>query len=98
VRVAAENGLTVMDKSKTFNTDLTGTLETQFLAEIAETIALGALNRKESRGAQSRTDYPERDDNAWLKHTLMYRTDSGPSADYSRPVVFTKWQPTVRTY
>ena len=98
VREAARNNLTVMDKSKTFNTDLTGTLETQSLTDIAECIALGALNREESRGAQARTDFPDRDDEKWLVHTLMYNTPAGPRADYSRKVAFTKWKPEVRTY
>ena len=98
VREAARNNLTVMDKSKTFNTDLTGTLETQSLTDIAECIALGALNREESRGAQARTDFPDRDDEKWLVHTLMYDTPAGPRADYSRKVTFTKWKPEVRTY
>jgi succinate dehydrogenase / fumarate reductase flavoprotein subunit len=97
VREAAKS-MIVMDKSKTFNTDLVNALETQFLIEIAQTIALGALNRDESRGAQARTDFPDRNDDKWLVHSLMYRTDGDPRPDYSRKVTFTKWQPQVRTY
>jgi len=61
---------------------------------------LGALNRTESRGAQSRTDFPERDDENWMKHTLMHYkgATTDPEADYSRKVTVTKFQPEVRTY
>jgi len=97
VREAAKS-MTVMDKSKTFNTDLTGFLETEFLIDIAQCIAAGALARTESRGAQARTDYPERDDEKWLVHSRFYNTGADPRLDFSRKVTFTKWQPTVRTY
>lgn len=90
--------VTVMDKSKTFNTDLVGTLEVEFLIEAAQCVAYGALGRTESRGAQARTDYPERDDRKWLVHTLVWKTDGDPRLDYSRKVTFTKWQPEVRSY
>ena len=92
--------MTVQDKSKTFNTDLVNLLETEFLVDIAQPLMLGALNRDESRGAQARTDFPDRNDEKWLKHTLMhYRgATSDPEADYSRKVTITKWQPMVRTY
>ncbi len=90
--------MTVMDKSKTFNTDLTGLLETEFLVDISMPIALGALKRTESRGAQARTDFPDRDDEKWLVHTLMKHSDGDPIPDYSRKVTFTKYQPEVRTY
>jgi succinate dehydrogenase / fumarate reductase flavoprotein subunit len=92
--------MTTMDKSKTFNTDLVGLLETEFLMDIAMPMMLGALNRTESRGAQSRTDFPERDDVNWMKHTLMHHTGrtTDPKADYSRAVTVTKFQPEVRTY
>jgi succinate dehydrogenase / fumarate reductase flavoprotein subunit len=92
--------MTVQDTSKTFNTDLVNALETEFLVDVAQPIMLGALNRNESRGAQARTDFPERDDANWLKHSLMHfrghTTD--PEADYSRKVVFTKYEPQVRSY
>jgi succinate dehydrogenase / fumarate reductase, flavoprotein subunit len=92
--------MTVQDKSKTFNTDLVGALETEFLMDIAQPIMLGAQNRTESRGAQARTDFPERDDEKWMVHTRMNYTGptSDPEPDYSRKVVITKWQPSVRTY
>ena len=97
VREAIKN-VVVMDKSKTFNTDLVGTLETEFMIDAAETIAHAALHRDESRGAQARTDFPERNDEKWLQHTLAYKTDGDPKLDYSRKVTFTKWQPEVRSY
>ena len=99
VRNAAQT-MTTMDKSKTFNTDLVGLLETEFLMDIAVPMMQGALNRTESRGAQSRTDFPERDDVNWMKHTLMhYRgPNADPEADYSRNVTVTKFEPQVRTY
>jgi succinate dehydrogenase / fumarate reductase flavoprotein subunit len=99
VREAATS-MTVQDKSKTFNTDLVGLLETEFLVDIGQPIMLGALNRKESRGAQARTDFPDRNDEEWMKHTRMqYRgATADPEPDYSRNVVITKWQPMVRTY
>lgn len=94
----AIKAVTVMDKSKTFNTDLVGTFETEFLIEAAQCVTYGALARTESRGAQARTDYPERDDANWLVHTLVWRTDGDPRLDFSRKVTFTKWQPEVRSY
>ncbi|MGD1066929.1 MAG: FAD-binding protein, partial [Vulcanimicrobiaceae bacterium] len=92
--------MTVQDKSKTFNTDLVNLLETEFLTDIAQPIMLGALNRQESRGAQARSDFPDRDDEKWMVHTLMrYKGHtSDPDADYSRKVTITKWQPAVRSY
>ena len=99
VRKEFDAGVYVMDKSKTFNTDLVSTFETDFLIDVAYALAKGALARTESRGAQARTDYPERDDTNWLKHTLLYRqADGSPRLDYSRGVTITKFDPQVRTY
>jgi succinate dehydrogenase / fumarate reductase, flavoprotein subunit len=99
IRKAFDENVYVMDKSKTFNTDLVNTLETDFLIDAAMCVANGALARKESRGAQARTDYPERDDENWMLHTLAWRQDGqNPKLDYSRKVTITKWQPQVRTY
>ncbi len=99
VRQAAQT-MTVMDKSKTFNTDLVGLLETEFLVDVAMPIALGALNRDESRGAQARTDFPDRNDDKWLVHSLMHYKGSNadPEPDYTRKVTFTKYKPEVRSY
>jgi succinate dehydrogenase / fumarate reductase flavoprotein subunit len=88
-----------MDKSSTFNTDLVNTYETDFLIDASYALAKGALERRESRGAQSRTDFPERDDEKWLVHTLAWRqADGSPRMDYSRQVKITKFPPQVRTY
>ncbi len=87
----------VFDKGKRFNTDLIFALELGFLLELAEAVALCAFERKESRGAHYRLDYPERDDKNWLKHSLIYKTKDGPKLDYI-PVTITKWQPTERKY
>ncbi len=99
VRKEFDAGVYVMDKSKTFNTDLVSTFETDFLIDVAYALAKGALERKESRGAQARTDYPERDDTNWLKHTLAWRqADGSPRLDYSRGVTITEFKPEVRAY
>ena len=89
--------VTVMDKGKTFNTNLIFTLELGFMLDCAETIAVGALERKESRGAHYRTDMPHRDDERWLRHILLSPGPEGPQVDYL-PVVITQWQPEARTY
>jgi succinate dehydrogenase / fumarate reductase flavoprotein subunit len=99
VRREFDEGVYVMDKSSTFNTDLVNTMETDYLIDAAMCVANGALHRHESRGAQARTDFPERDDENWLKHTLAWRRDGeNPTLDYSRKATITKWQPQVRTY
>jgi succinate dehydrogenase / fumarate reductase flavoprotein subunit len=87
----------VEDKSSKFNTGLLNALQLDFMLELAEATIVSALPRAESRGAHSRTDYPKRDDQNWLKHTLAYYTKDGPRLDYS-PVAITKWQPAARTY
>ena len=99
IRKEFDAGVYVMDKSTTFNTDLISTFETDFLIDAALTLATGALHRRESRGAQSRTDFPERDDATWMKHTLAWRQPDGtPRLDYSRGVTVTQYDPQVRTY
>jgi succinate dehydrogenase / fumarate reductase flavoprotein subunit len=67
------------------------------MLEVAEVVLLGAYTRNESRGAHFRVDYPKRDDEHWLKHTLAYMTPDGPRLDYS-PVKITRYQPQERTY
>ena len=89
--------VTVADKGKTFNTNLVFTLELGFMLDCAETIVMGGLDRKESRGAHTRTDMPERDDENWLKHILLTIGDEGPSVSY-QDVVITQWQPEARVY
>ncbi len=87
----------VPDKGKVFNTNLIFTLELGFMLDCAETIVTGALERRESRGAHTRTDMPDRDDTNWLKHILVKHSDNGPIVEHT-PVVITKWQPEIRSY
>ncbi len=87
----------VNDKGKVFNYNLISYLELGFMLDCAETIVAGAIERKESRGAHTRTDYPERDDENWLRHTLVTLKDGEPHLDYL-PVTVTRWQPQARTY
>ncbi len=85
------------DTGKVFNMDLITVHELGFMLDIAHTMISGALAREESRGAHTRRDFPERDDEHWLKHTLAYATPEGPRLEYG-PVTITNWQPEVRTY
>jgi succinate dehydrogenase / fumarate reductase flavoprotein subunit len=87
----------LQDRGKKFNTELLETLELGYLLDLAEVTAESALARKESRGAHSREDYPERDDENWLAHTLAYRTDKGVALKY-KPVTITRFEPKPRTY
>ncbi|MBM3941829.1 MAG: FAD-binding protein [SAR202 cluster bacterium] len=87
----------VDDKGRVFNTDLVFALELGFMLDCAETIAVSALERKDSRGAQFRTDYPKRDDENWLKHISVRKGEVGPEVSYM-PVTFTKWKPEERKY
>jgi succinate dehydrogenase / fumarate reductase flavoprotein subunit len=87
----------VEDKGKVFNTDLLFHLELGFVLDCAEAIVLGAVERKESRGAQFRLDYPKRDDANWLKHIMLYYSPEGVRMDYA-PVTITQWAPQERTY
>lgn len=91
-------GIELHDKSKVFNTDLFQALELGNLLELAQTVAEGALARKESRGSHQRLDYVERDDDKYLKHTLaFYQGLETPRIDY-HDVIITKSQPGVRDY
>jgi succinate dehydrogenase / fumarate reductase flavoprotein subunit len=87
----------VEDKSAQFNTGFTSALQLDFMLDLAEVTIISALARTESRGAHSRRDYPKRDDENWLKHTLTYCTKEGPRLEYA-PVTITKWPPAARTY
>ena len=87
----------VQNKGKVYNTDLIQALEVGFMLDLAEAVALGALERKESRGAHARRDFPERDDKNFLKHTLAHWTPDGPRLEYA-PVTITRWQPERRAY
>jgi succinate dehydrogenase / fumarate reductase, flavoprotein subunit len=85
------------DKGTVFNQDVLGAIELGYMLDCAEAIVLGAIERKESRGAQFRTDFPERDDEQWLKHIDISLGAAGPEISYS-PVTFTQWQPEERKY
>jgi succinate dehydrogenase / fumarate reductase flavoprotein subunit len=88
----------VEDKGDIFNSDLTQALELGFLLELAECMVVSGLARKESRGAHARPyDYPDRDDESYLRHTLVTWEDGAPKLDW-RPVTMTKWQPEERKY
>jgi succinate dehydrogenase / fumarate reductase, flavoprotein subunit len=88
----------VEDKGQVFNNDLTQALELGFLLELAEAMVISGLARKESRGAHARPhDYPNRDDENYLKHTVVTLVDDRLQLDW-KPVTMTKWQPQERTY
>jgi succinate dehydrogenase / fumarate reductase flavoprotein subunit len=89
--------ISIEDKGKIYNTNLINALETENLLLLAEVLLAGALAREESRGAHARKDFPERDDEKWLKHTLAYYSDQGPRLDY-KDVSITKWKPIERKY
>jgi len=86
------------DTSRTFNTELTAAIELDFMLEVAQTIAVSALAREESRGAHSRRDFPERNDEKFLKHTVAYRREGAkPRLEYV-DVHLGSFQPQARTY
>ena len=92
------NRVAIHDKGQVFNTSLVRALELDFMLDCAETIALGALARKESRGAHFRTDCLHRDDEHWLKHILLSHRPGGPPQLDFLPVRITQWEPQVRVY
>ena len=88
----------VHDKSNVFNTDLQQALELRNMLDIAETVAEGSLERRESRGAHQRLDYTERDDEHFLKHSLAYRQDDARPRIEWLDVTITRSKPGVRDY
>ena len=87
-----------MCKGQVFNNDLTQALELGFLLDVADCMVVAGIARKESRGAHARPyDYPDRDDENYLRHTLVGWVDGRPQLDW-KPVTLTKWQPQARTY
>jgi succinate dehydrogenase / fumarate reductase, flavoprotein subunit len=88
----------VEDKGDVFNSDLTQALELGYLLELAECMVVSGLARKESRGAHARPhDFPDRDDENYLRHTVVSWEDDAPRLDW-KPVTITKWQPEERKY
>ena len=86
------------DRGTVFNQDVLGAIELGYMLDTAEATVVAAIERKESRGAQFRTDYPERNDEVWLKHIDIGRNgDDVPEVSYS-PVTITQWQPEERKY
>ena len=95
----------VQDKGKRYNTDLLEAVELGFLLDLAEVVVFSARNRKESRGGHMRDDFPKRDDENYMKHTMAYLSGdphSSDAADHIRldwkPVVITRYQPMERKY
>ncbi|MBO9040901.1 MULTISPECIES: succinate dehydrogenase flavoprotein subunit [Curtobacterium] len=97
--------VSVQDKGKRFNTDLLEAVELGFLLDLAEVVVYSARNRKESRGGHMRDDYPKRDDENYMQHTMAYLTgdphsslaDDHITLDW-KPVVITRYQPMERKY
>ncbi|MEE9298261.1 MAG: fumarate reductase (quinol) flavoprotein subunit [Acidimicrobiia bacterium] len=89
--------LSLADMSRTFNTELVAALELGAMLDVGEAIAHSALARTESRGSHQRTDYPGRDDDGFLKHSLAYRGEGDPTINY-KEVTITRWPPGERVY
>ncbi len=87
----------VDDRAKEYNTNFINVMELDSMLRTCEVILLGAYHRLESRGAHARLDYPNRDDENFLKHTLVYYTGDGPKIAY-HPVTITKYKPVERHY
>jgi succinate dehydrogenase / fumarate reductase flavoprotein subunit len=85
------------DRGTVFNQDVLGAIELGFMLDNAEATCVGAIHRTESRGAQFRTDFPERNDEEWLKHIDIAARDGEPEISYS-DVTLTQWEPQERTY
>jgi fumarate reductase flavoprotein subunit len=86
------------DRSHIFNTELVSALELSFMLDVAEAITQSALRRTESRGAHQRTDFPARNDEQFLAHSLLYRQSDGQSRTEYLPVTITRWPPAERVY
>ena len=87
----------VDDKAKEYNTNFTNVMELDSMFRVAEVVLVGAINRKESRGAHARIDYPKRDDSKFLHHTLAYYDPKEPIMK-THPVTITNYQPVERKY
>jgi len=89
---------TIDDVSRTFNTELTAALELTGMIDLAESMVHSALHREESRGAHQRTDFPARDDERFLAHSMAYREPDGSPRIEHMPVTITRWPPGERVY
>jgi succinate dehydrogenase / fumarate reductase flavoprotein subunit len=86
------------DHGSVFNQDVIAAIELGYMLDCAEAIVVASIERKESRGAQFRTDFPERNDAQWLKHIdISVNGADVPKVSYSE-VTITRWQPEERTY
>ena len=90
--------LKLEDRSRTFNTELISALELDYMLELADVILRSAVQRTESRGAHQRSDFPARDDDKFLAHSLAHRTEDGSARIEYLPVTITNWPPGVRVY
>jgi succinate dehydrogenase / fumarate reductase flavoprotein subunit len=97
--------ISVQDKGKRFNLDLLEAVELGFLLELAKVMTVAALHREESRGGHFREDFPERDDENFMKHSMAYKVDEAANAEHTagirldtKPVIFTRYEPMVRKY
>jgi fumarate reductase flavoprotein subunit len=88
----------IEDQSKTFNTERVSALELSNMLDVAETMVISALRREESRGAHQRTDFPKRDDQRFLAHSLVYRNPDDSARVEYLPVTITRWPPAERVY
>lgn len=92
------NNVVVRDKGKKFNTELMDAVEIQFMVDYAEAVAASAHHRTESRGAHSREDFPKRNDDDWLQHTLFHSDGNGNFEFGRKEVAITRFQPKERKY
>jgi len=94
----------IQDKGKRFNLDLLEAVELGFLLDLAEVMIVAALHRKESRGGHYREDFPNRDDENFMKHSMSFRDAEAITEDIrgirmeTKPVIFTRYQPMERKY
>jgi fumarate reductase flavoprotein subunit len=85
------------DRDRAFNTELVAALELESMIDVAEAVVRSGLERRESRGSHTRRDYPDRDDERFLNHSMALATPDGPRIEY-RDVVITRWRPVERKY
>ncbi|WP_312178843.1 succinate dehydrogenase flavoprotein subunit [Arthrobacter sp.] len=97
--------INVQDKGKRFNLDLLEAVELGFLLELAKVMTVAALHREESRGGHFREDFPDRNDEKFMLHSMAYKVDEADNAEHTagirldtKPVIFTRYEPMVRKY